>query len=140
MHHAHGAGVLEVEQVVAVRDGVERVGDGLREAQELARPLTVERVGRAGEGCRAEWVGVGLVAGRAQAAEVAAEHPRVREHVVGEEHGLGVLEVRVARHHDAHVLLGDVDEGATKGEIALHELGAEVLGEKADVGRHLVVP
>ena len=139
MHHAHGAGVLEVEQVVAVGDGVERVGDRAREAQELRGACAVERVGGASQRGRAERVGVGGVASGGEAREVAREHPEVREQVVGEQHGLRVLEVRVAGHHDVEVLVGRVEQDAAQLDVAGEELLAEVLGEQADVGGHLVV-
>ena len=139
MHHAHGAGILEVEQVVAVGDGVERVGDRAREAQELRGALAVQRVGGAGERGSPERVGVRGVARGGEAREVAREHPEVREQVVGEQYRLRVLEVRIAGHHDVEVLVGGVEKDAAQLDVAGHELLAEVLGEQADVGCHLVV-
>ena len=139
MHHGDGTGVLKIEQVIAVGDGIERVGDRAREAQELRGAGAVERVGRAGERRGAERVGVGGRTCRDQARMVAHEHPEVREQVVGEKHRLGVLEVRVAGHHDVEVLLGSVEQDAAQRHVAGDQVVAEVLGEQADVGGDLVV-
>ena len=139
MHHADAARVLQVEQVVAVGDGVQRVGDGVVKAQQLGGALAVERVGGAGKRRGAERVGVGGVARGGQARVVTREHPEVGQHVVAEQHRLRVLQVRVAGHHHTHVLLGDVEKHTAQGAIAPHEVRAELLGVEADVRRHLVV-
>ena len=139
VHHADAARVLKVEQVVTVGDGVQRVGDGVVKAQQLGGALAVKRVGGAGKRRGTQRVGVGGVARGGQALVVAREHPEVRQHVVAEEDRLSVLQVGVARHHHAHVLLGDVEKHTAQGAVALHEVGAQFLGVEADVRRHLVV-
>ena len=58
----------------------------------------VEREGGAGDGSAAEWAEVHAGAGVGEAGEVALEHGDVGEEPVGEEDGLGALEVRVAGH------------------------------------------
>ena len=139
VHHADAARVLQVEQVVAIGNGVQRVGDGVVKAQQLGGALAVERVGGAGKRRGAERVGVGGVARGGQARVVTREHPEVGQHVVAEEDRLRVLQVRVTGHHHTHVLLGDVKEDPAQGAVALHEVGAQLLGVEADVRRHLVV-
>ena len=107
VHHAYGAGVVEVEQVVAVRDGVHRVGNRMVKAQEPGSVVAVERIGGASKRSRSQRVGVGCSASSDKTCVVAREHPEVRQHVVREEHWLRVLQVRVPRHHHAQVLLGN---------------------------------
>ena len=108
---AERARVGEVDQEVPVRHGVERVGRDAREAELLARPSS-RSIGkrRARERRAAERRDVGgLVRGFSRFASRASIHD-VREHVVGEEHRLRLLEVRVAGHHDSEVLVGHAEE------------------------------
>lgn len=82
---------------------------------------------------------VGGAVSRAQALEVTREHPIVREHVMREEHGLGLLHVRVARHDDAKVVLGEIEQRAAQVEYLVREAVRELLGMMTRVGRDLVV-
>ncbi len=110
VHLADRARVGQVEQEVAVADGVHRVLAHRREAEARRHVLAVERVRRAGERRAAERQHVGGVVRVAQAREVAAEHLRVGEQVVAEQHRLRLLQVRVAGHHRAEMLLGEPEQ------------------------------
>ena len=56
-----------------------------------------------------------------------------------EEHGLGLLHVRVARHDDAEVVLGEIEQRAAQVEHLMREAIRELLGMMTRVGRDLVV-
>jgi hypothetical protein len=74
-----------------------------------------------------------------QALGVPGEGLRVGQHVVGEQHGLGVLEMGAAGHRDVRVRLGEADERALElGDQAADDPGvvAQVHPEER---RHLVV-
>ena len=127
VHLAHAAGVDEVEKVVAVAHGVHGVGRGAREAQGLGRHVAVERVGGAGERRGAQRADVRGLARGGHAAEVPVEHPEVGEQVVAQQHRLGGLHVRVARHDDAELALGTVEQHG----LELGERGEDLIGEVA---------
>ena len=139
MHGHNGAGVVQVEQEVAIRHGIERIGDHVGEPELGGRHLAIERIGGAGERGGTERAGIGGLKGGGKAAEIAREHPHVGEQVVREEHRLGMLQVRVARQDHAGVLLGGGHERAAQLEVSAHELLGERLYRQTRVGRHLVV-
>ena len=59
--------------------------------------------------------------------------------MVREQHGLGMLQVRVARHDDVRMRLGLLDERLAQRDVGRHEVLAALLREQARVGGHLVV-
>ena len=139
VHHAHAAGIEQVNQVVAVAHGVHRVGNRMVKAQKLGRVEAIERVGGAGEGCRAKRAGVRRLVGSHEARIVAREHPEIGEQVVGEEYRLGMLHVGVTRHDGAKVLACGADDDLAQGVVLGDKGHEQVLGIEADVGRHLIV-
>ena len=139
VHARHAAGIQKVKQEIAVGDGIERVRDHAREAERFGRHEAVKRVGGAGERCGPERVRVRGVVCRAQAIEVAIEHPHVREHMMGEEHRLRMLHVRIARQNDVEVLLRLRHERMTKLHVCSHQVARPLLCEQARVGADLVV-
>ena len=58
---------------------------------------------------------------------------------MAEEHRLRLLQVRVAGHHDAEVVLGEANEHAARIDDALGEVGRHALRVEAGVGGDLVV-
>ena len=130
---------MDVDHEVAVGDGVERVRRDRLEAQFARDELAVDRVADAGEGARAERQHVDAPPRLPQPLRVAREHLLVGEQVVGEQHGLCALQVRVAGHHRLRLALGEVDQRASQCPQAR---GGRVAGgahEHPQVGRHLVV-
>ena len=139
MHHRHAAGILKIEQVVAVGHGVERIGNRVVEAQQLARHGAVERIGGSRQRRRSERIRVSRIVCGGQAREVAREHPEVRKHMMAEQHWLGMLQMRVTGHDHAEVSLRLLDQHATKRDIALHQRHEQVFRIQAQIGGHLVV-
>ena len=139
VHHRDRARVIEVEQKIAVRYGVERVLRDVREPQGIGDHLAVERIGGPGKRRAAERQDVGGIARVAHAREVAREHPEVREHMVAEQHRLRMLEMRVAGQDDVEMVFGELDQHAAQLVQVIHEPIAQVLREQARIGGHLVV-
>ena len=71
--------------------------------------------------------------------EVARQHPRVREHVVAEQHRLRPLQMRVAGQNDVEVLLGKSEKCAPDALDAMREIHCAPLRVQPCVRRHLVV-
>ena len=109
------------------------------EAERLCGGKAVERVGGPGQSGGSQGARVSGIAGGGKAPPVAGEHLHIGEHVVREEHRLGVLQVRVARQDDVEVRLGLGDERLAQGHIGGHELASAALGIQARVRGHLVV-
>ena len=59
--------------------------------------------------------------------------------MMGEEHRLRMLHVRIARQNDVEVLLRLRHERMTKLHVGSHEIARTLLGEQARVGADLVV-
>ena len=70
---------------------------------------------------------------------VAREHLLVGEQVVGEQHGLRALQVRVAGHHRLRLAIREVDQRASQRPQARGGLVAGGAHEHPQIGRHLVV-
>ena len=98
MHHRQRARVQERRGEVAIRRGVDAVGDDAREAEVARERVDVDRVARAGDRAGAERQRVGFGARRREALVVAAERRGVRQKEMRDEHRLRRPEVRVRRH------------------------------------------
>src|SRR6185437_10832574 len=95
--------------------------------------------GSSGDGSRAEWAEVYALASIDQAAGVALKLADIGEQPVGDEDGLGALEVRVAGHHGFACALSEVDEAGTP-FAQTGEGGVDGLAhEEAHVGGDLLV-
>ena len=124
---------------------------------ELARGrLAVERIAGPGQGARAERADVGATAGVGQAAAVALHHLDVRQQVMGEQDGLGGLDVGRPRQDGVALALGQFDERPLEDEVRRIEAidrparpqpqvrgdlvvarpaGVELAGDRPDPGR-----
>ena len=98
------ATIVEREQrlgdVVARADRVERVLEPCREPEPAGREVGIERQRRAGQRAGAERRDVDALHRVEDPLDVAPERPAVRQQVMGEQHRLGALHVRVARQVD----------------------------------------
>ena len=106
----------------------ELAGDGVR----------VQTEARAGQGTGAvRRVGGDPSVPVAQALDVAQQRPRVGEQVVGQQDGLGVLQVRPSGHHHVEVaarLVGErVDEGDEQRADGVHVVAQEHLEQRRDL-------
>jgi len=136
---AEGEGEEDFGDVVAVGDGVHRVGGGGVEAELLGDGGAVEVDGGAGEGTGAEGADVEAMATAGEALAVALDHFDVGEEVVSGGDRLAALEVGVAGHDGVGVECGAVEEGGLEGGEEVGDgvdLGAAV---EAGVGGDLVV-
>ena len=120
-------------------DGVHAVRRHGREAELPGDGFAVHRVGHAGECSAAEREHVGPGAGLPEALCVPAEHLEVGQHVVGEEHGLGPLEMRVARHHGVGVSFGQPDQRDAQPVDSVQDVADGLLHVQAHVDGDLVV-
>ena len=96
---------MQVEQEVAIGHRVERVGNHPRKAQGVRRGHAVERIRGPRERGGAQRRGVGGLERRVEPLEIAGEHPVIREQMVRQQHGLGMLQVRHAGQDRVRMLL-----------------------------------
>ena len=92
------AAAEELESEITIRDRVERISAGPREAECPGHPVTIDRKGRAGESGRSERALVQTFPGIGEAAPVAGQHLDIGEHVQPPGHRLGDLQMREPRH------------------------------------------
>ena len=139
MHREDAEGGEGFEGEVAVAHGVEAVATGAGEAHVFGEQFTVDGVGTACEGAAAEGGDVEAGAGVGEAGVIACEHLVVGEGPVGEEDGLGALEVGVAGEDDVDVLLSEGDESFA----SIEKFGEAVVDgaarPEAQVGGDLIV-
>ena len=105
MGHGEGRGGQELDDVVAIGDGVHAVAADGGETEVSGERGTVDGIRRAGEGGAAEGHDIGAGQSIAQAAGVAFRHFNIGEQVMGEKDGLGALEVSVAGQDGIDALL-----------------------------------
>ena len=139
MHHRDATRILEVEQVVAIGNGIHGVRNGMIETEQLGRHVAIERVRGASKRRGTQRVGIGGVEGSHEAREVASEHPEIREHMMAEQHGLGMLQMRVTRHDNVEVVAGLGVDHATQRTVLGKQLVEQVFRMQTRVGGNLVV-
>ena len=130
---------MEFQEEVPVGDGVHAVCTDGVEAELICDELAVEGVGDAGEGAAAEGEDGGGVPALLEAALVSLEHLKIGEEVMGQQDGLGALEVGVAGHDDVCVLFGLLQEGLLEVDGGFDGLPACFHGVEAHIGGDLVV-
>ena len=139
MHGHNGAGIVQIEQEVTVRNSIERVGNHARKAKLGGRHLTVERIARTSKCGGTQRAVVGSIKGSLQARKVARKHPGIRQQVVREQHRLSMLHMCITRQNHLVILLGGVHQHVTQLQVGLHELLSQRLDAQAGIGRHLIV-
>ena len=134
-----GQGEREFDGEVAVARRIEAVGDDALEAQRRGDVAAVDGDRRAGQRGRAERQLIHAAAAIGQPLAVALEFFGVGQPVVGGQHRLGPLQVRVARQDHAGVAVAAADERPLHvGEQAVGAVD-RVADPQPQVGRHLVV-
>ncbi len=139
MHAANRSRGHEFEAEIAIGDGVERICRRPVEAERLCGHGAVDRERGAGERRRAERTFVEPPAAIGEPRAVATDHLDIGEKMVAEGHGLGDLQMGIARHHRRGMALGLLQQCRLKGlHVTIRALdgGAE---PKANVGGDLVV-
>ena len=124
---------------IPVGHGVHAVVECAVHVQLAGHGCGIERVGRPGEGGRAEGADAGALFAVGHALDVAAEHPGIGEQVMGEADGLRGLEVGAAGEDGVLMFFGagHVYGGQFAGEALPF---AEPVGdEQAEVERDLIV-
>lgn len=109
------------------------------ETEQLGRHVAIERVRGAGKRRGTQRVGIGGVEGSHEAREVASEHPEIREHMMAEQHGLGMLQMRVTRHDNVEVVAGLGVNHATQRTVLGKQLVEQVFRMQTRIGGNLVV-
>ena len=138
--HAEDRGVgEELHHEVAIGHRVHAVGAGRGEPEVARERLAVDREGGAREGGGAERHHVDARARVAEPPAIALEHEDVGEQVVGQQHRLGPLQVRVARHRRLAVPLGLRDERALHLDEARVHVVEDLSEIQALIQRDLVV-
>ena len=139
MDHAERDRGERLDGEIAIGHGVERIGRHAIEAELARGRLAIERVARPGERARAQRRHVGPPPRVRQPAAVAFGHLDVRQQVVGQEHGLGRLDVGRAGKDRAPVTLGQPDQGALERDQAGVEVVDRTPRPEAEVRGDLVV-
>ena len=124
---------------VAVGDGVERVLEAPVEPELRGDVVGVQRQRRSGQRTRPQRRRVQPVDGRHQAVDVAGQRPAVREQVVGQQHRLRPLHVRVARKVDVAGLAGPLRQHFLEGHDLLRHRDQRAPAPQAEVRGDLVV-
>ena len=124
---------------VAVADGVERVGEHAGEAERLGRRRRIDRQRRAGERAGAEGRHVEALDGRHEAVDVAGQRPAVGQQVVGQQHGLGPLDVGVAGQVGVAGRLGPGQQHVLQVDDEAGDVDQLALAPQPQVRGHLVV-
>ena len=124
---------------VAIAHRVERVLEPGREAEILRDTVGVERERRAGERAGAERRDVGPAQGVEQPVDVASECPAVGQQMVGEENGLGPLQMGVAREVGVLRLDGALQQHLLQRDDAAGQLRQCPLHEQPEIGGDLIV-
>ena len=139
MHAENGRHGQELGHEVAVGDRVQAVLADAREPEQPGDVRPVDGQGRAGQSAGPERQHVHPLAALGQAFGVAAEHGVVGQQVVGEQHGLGTLQMGVARQDERAMPFGEPGEPLLQTREQLAERPDFVAQKEPHVQQHLVV-
>ena len=129
-----------LDHEVAVAHRVERVRGDAIEAELVGRRLPIQRIARAGQRAGTERRDVRPTSDVGQSIAVALGHLDVGQQVVGEQHGLGRLDVRRPGQDRRALALRQRDQRALEIEQRAIESIDRPAKPEPEVGRHLVVP
>ena len=129
----------ELQHEIAVARHVEAVGRHGVEAQSPGHVLAVDRQARAGHGRGPQSEHVGVRAASGQPRPVALQFFAVGQPIVGGQHRLGTLQVRVGGQNAALVLVGPSHEGPLQGDHPRVDPVDGLADPQPQVGRNLVV-
>ena len=139
VHHHGGKGREQLQAEVPVRDGVDAVAAGPVKAQGGGGHPPVRGIGGAGQRAGPQGGLVHPLHGVPDPGDVPGEHHAVGQELLGEEDGLGPLQVGVAGNDGVRVGLRLVgDDGDERPELRL-DLAALLPEPEAKVQGHLVV-
>ena len=109
MHHADGGGRKKLDDIFRVGDRIEVSAD-IPETPVPRVQVMVDREGGTGQRGAAEWHDIQAHPASLHPFGIPREHVDVRHEMVGQQDGLGPLQMGVTRHDDIDVGLGKVDE------------------------------
>ena len=109
MHGADSRRRVEIQQKIAVGHRVHAVGGYARKAQLPRDEIAVYGIRQACQRAAAERHDVRPFARLRKALGVPPQHLEIRQHVVGEQRGLGALKMGIARHGGVRIRRRDLD-------------------------------
>ncbi len=139
MHSDHRDGREHFAGEIAVAHGVHAVLRDRGEPEFARDEFAVEIDGRARNGAGAERHHVDAFAGVVEAVAIALKHLDVSEQMMGEQHRLRALEMRVAGNDHVAVAEAEPDEASLQGAQAGLDFPGLVAQIEAQVERDLVV-
>ena len=139
MDCGQGRGGQELDCEVPIADGVDRVRGRAGEPQLIGNHLAVEGEAGPGDRPRTERTDVRPSAAVGQTLPIAFQHLDVGQQVMGQQDGLGRLEVGRAGQDRSLVALGELDERQLEGENPRVEAIDGATQPQAQVGGYLVV-
>ena len=139
MHTEDGRHGQELGHEVAVGDRIQAVLADAREPEQPGDVRPVDGQGRSGQGAGPERQHVHPCAAFGQTFGVAAEHRVIGQQMMGEQHGLGALQVGVARQDDRAVAFGESGEPLLQARDQLAERSDFIPQKEPHVQQHLIV-
>jgi len=139
VHHQDGRSGQEFQREIAVGDRIEGVAGHIVELQLFGDIFPVDGEGCSRQGAGAEREYVEAFRAILHAPPVTPEHLHVGQHVVGEQDGLGHLEMGVAGHYHAQVLFRLKQERVRQEIQVPYNLRNLVTQVEADINSHLIV-
>ena len=139
MDHRDAARRQQLDDEVAIGDGIERVRAGCAESEVVGQPGAIDGKATSGERTGAERRDGGTAQRILDPATVTMEHLNIGEEVMGQEDGLRALRVRVAGHHRIDMLLGTDDQRGLERGDRFEQLRSGPSHVQAQIERDLVI-